>query len=51
MAFLTELFSRPRPQDAQRCRSALAVPGTTGRDCIVVKPADFPRIARARSVR
>jgi len=50
MGFFTELFSRPRPQDTARIRAAQALieaVGRTGRVATGIKPADFPRPARA----
>lgn len=54
MSFLTEFFSRPRPDEDQRYRSALALleaMTTTDRADIGIKPADFPRIARRMAMR
>ena len=54
MAFFTELFSRPRPNENQRYRAALAVlhsMNNADRADIAIKPADFPRIAREMSMR
>jgi hypothetical protein len=54
MAFFTELFSRPRPQEAPRYRAALAVLNAMSdadRADIGIKPADFPRIAREMAIR
>lgn len=54
MAFLTELFSRPKPNETQRYRAALAIlnaMNNADRADIGVKPADFPRIAREMSMR
>ncbi|MDP3895362.1 MAG: hypothetical protein Q8Q62_01660 [Mesorhizobium sp.] len=54
MAFLTELFSRPRPKEVLRYRAALAIlnaMNNADRADIGVKPADFPRIAREMSMR
>ena len=53
MAFLTEFFVRPRPQESLRYRAAFAVLQANGdrHADTVVKPADFPRIARERSRR
>jgi uncharacterized protein YjiS (DUF1127 family) len=54
MPFFTEFFSRPRPQDTQRFRAALAVlnaMSNADRADIGVKPADFPRIAREMATR
>lgn len=54
MGFLTEMFSRPRPKEQARYRSALAVlhaMSNADRADIGVKPADFPRIAREMAMR
>jgi uncharacterized protein YjiS (DUF1127 family) len=54
MGFFTEMFARPRPQEHQRYRSALALlhaMSNADRADIGIKPADFPRIAREMSVR
>ncbi|HEY4191592.1 MAG TPA: hypothetical protein VGM46_03005 [Mesorhizobium sp.] len=54
MGFLTELFSRPRPQDQARYRSALALlhsMSNSDRADIGIKPADFPRLAREMAMR
>ncbi len=54
MAFLTELFSRPRPQDEARYRAALVLLNAMSnaeRTDTSVKPADFPRIAREMAMR
>jgi hypothetical protein len=54
MGFLTEMFSRPRPNEQARYRSALAVlhaMSNSDRCDIGVKPVDFPRIARAMAMR
>jgi uncharacterized protein YjiS (DUF1127 family) len=54
MGFLTEMFSRPRPKEQARYRSALAVlhaMSNADRSDIGVKPADFPRIARDMAMR
>lgn len=54
MGFLTELFSRPRPQEQARYRTALALlhaMGNADRADIGIKPADFPRIAREMTLR
>lgn len=54
MGFLTELFSRPRPQELARYRAARALHHTvmsSERAGIDVKPADFPRIARQPTLR
>lgn len=49
MPFLTELFSRPRPDDIERFRNALVFLESlspSDRADIGIKPADFPRVAR-----
>ena len=54
MGFFTEMFARPRPQEHQRYRAALALlhsMSNTDRTDIGIKPADFPRIAREMSIR
>ncbi|MDX8511324.1 hypothetical protein [Mesorhizobium captivum] len=54
MGFFTEMFARPRPQEQQRYRSALALlnaMSSADRADIGIKPADFPRIAREMSIR
>lgn len=54
MSFLTEFFSRPRPCEDQRYRSALALleaMNNTDRADIGIKPADFPRVARQMAMR
>lgn len=54
MGFLTELFSRPRPQEEVRYRAALALlyaMNSAERSEPGVRPADFPRIARRRAPR
>jgi uncharacterized protein YjiS (DUF1127 family) len=54
MGFFTEMFARPRPQEHQRYRSALALlnaMSNADRADIGIKPADFPRIAREMSMR
>ncbi|TIM66773.1 MAG: hypothetical protein E5Y52_13470 [Mesorhizobium sp.] len=51
MGFFTEMFARPRPQEQQRYRSALALLNAMSRADIGIKPADFPRIAREMSIR
>ncbi len=54
MGFFTEMFARPRPQEHQRYRSALALlhsMSNADRADMGIKPADFPRIAREMSVR
>ena len=54
MAFFTEMFVRPRPQEAIRFRNALAVLESLSpadRADIGIKPADFPRVAHEMSQR
>jgi hypothetical protein len=54
MGFLTELFSRPRPQEEVRYRTALALlyaMSSADRCEPGVRPADFPHIARRRAPR
>jgi uncharacterized protein YjiS (DUF1127 family) len=54
MAFYTELFSRPRPNDGALYRAALALlnaMNNADRADIGIKPADFPRIAREMAMR
>ena len=54
MEFLTELFSRPRPQEQARYRASLALHHAmtpAERSGTAVKPADFPRIARETAMR
>jgi hypothetical protein len=54
MGFLTELFSRPRPQEEARYRAALALlyaMNSADRCEAGVKPPDFPHIARRRAPR
>lgn len=54
MGFFTEMFARPRPQEQQRYRAALALlnaMSNADRADIGIKPADFPRIAREMSMR
>jgi hypothetical protein len=54
MGFFTEMFSRPRPQEQARYRAALALihaMNNADRREIGIKPADFPRIARAMALR
>lgn len=49
MAFFTELFTRPRSEEFERFRHALALlesMNPSDRSDIGIKPADFPRIAR-----
>jgi hypothetical protein len=49
MGFFTEMFARPRPQEQQRYRTALALlnaMNNADRADIGIKPADFPRDAR-----
>ncbi|TIT58896.1 MAG: hypothetical protein E5W63_17735 [Mesorhizobium sp.] len=47
MGFFTEMFARPRPQEHQRYRAALALLHSMSS----TEPADFPRIAREMSIR
>jgi len=54
MAFFTEMFARPRPNEQIRYRAALATlnaMSSRDRADIGIKPADFPRIAREMSLR
>jgi hypothetical protein len=54
MGFLTEMFSRPRPQEQVRYSATLALLTAMShaeRSETVVKPADFPRVARAATLR
>lgn len=54
MGFLTELFSRPRPQEQARYRSSLALihaMTNVERTDLAIKPADFPRLAREIAMR
>lgn len=54
MGFVTELFSRPRPQEQTRYRAALALlhaMSNADRTDIGIKPADFPRVAREMALR
>jgi len=54
MGFFTELFCRPRPQTERRYREAMALLETMSaadRADIGIKPADFPRLARAMAAR
>ncbi|MEQ1939862.1 hypothetical protein ABMA46_16570 [Mesorhizobium sp. CN5-321] len=54
MGFLTEMFSRPRPKEQARYRAALAVVhamNNADRTEFVLKPVDFPRIARELAMR
>jgi uncharacterized protein YjiS (DUF1127 family) len=54
MGFFTEMVARPRPQEHQRYRAALAMlhsMSNADRADIGIKPADFPRIAREMSGR
>ncbi|MCA0341389.1 MAG: hypothetical protein LCH99_16880 [Proteobacteria bacterium] len=53
MAFFTALLARPRPAEQQRYRAAFTVlEGMSKADLadIGIKPADFPRIARAMAM-
>lgn len=54
MGFFTEMFSRPRPDEVERYRSALMFlesMSPSDRADIGVRPADFPRIAREMAER
>lgn len=54
MGFLTELFTRPRPNETQRYRAALTLleaMSNKDRADIGIKPADFPRIAREMALK
>jgi len=54
VAFLTEMFSRPRPNEQAGYRAALALlhaMNKADRADIGIKPADFPRIAREMAMR
>lgn len=54
MAFFTELFVRPRPEEAERLRRALVLleaMSPSDRADIGIKPADFPRVAREMAQR
>lgn len=54
MGFFTEIFSRPRPQEQIRYRTALTLlnaMSNSDRADIGIKPADFPRIAREMALR
>jgi hypothetical protein len=54
MGFFTEMFSRPRPQEPVRTGVVLVLQYAMShgeRREITVKPADFPRIARAQALR
>lgn len=54
MRFLTEMFSRPRPGEEIRYRTALAMlesMSNSDRADIGIRPADFPRIARQMATR
>ena len=54
MGFFTELFARPRPDETQHFRIALATleaMSPADRADIGIKPADFPRIAREMASR
>lgn len=54
MGLFTDLFSRPRPREEARYRTALALlnaMNSSERADIGIKPKDFPRIAREMAVR
>jgi len=54
MGFFTEMFSRPRPDEIERYRNALAFLESMShadRTDIGIRPADFPRIAREMAER
>lgn len=54
VGFLTEMFSRPRPKEQARYRAALAVVhamNNADRTEFVIKPVDYPRIAREMAMR
>lgn len=54
MGFFTELFVRPRAEEAEHTRRALALlESMSAADCadIGIKPADFPRVAREMAQR
>ncbi len=54
MGFFTEMFARPRPEEVERFRNALAFLDSmspSDRSDIGIRPADFPRIARERAER
>jgi hypothetical protein len=54
MAFRTELFSRPRPNEQAHYRAALALLHAmckADRKDLGVRPADFPRLAREPATR
>lgn len=54
MAFFTEMFARPRPEEVERYRNALVfleLMSPSDRADIGIRPADFPRIAREMTER
>ncbi len=54
MAFFTEMFARPRPEEVERYRNALVFlesMSPSDRADIGIRPADFPRIAREMTER
>mgnify|MGYP000855843088 CR=1 FL=1 len=54
MGFFTEMFSRPRPRELDRFRTALNTlesMSEADRIDIGIKPADFPRVAREMAAR
>lgn len=54
MGFFTEMFARPRPEEAERFRNALVFlesMSPSDRSDIGIRPADFPRIAREMAER
>lgn len=54
MGFFTEMFARPRPDEVERFRNALAFlesMSPADRSDIGIRPADFPRIAREMAER
>jgi hypothetical protein len=54
MGFFTEFFTRPRPQEPERCRAVftmLEASRPAERIDLAAVPADFPRIARRRVMR
>lgn len=49
MGFFTEMLARPRPDEVERFRNALAFLESLSpadRSDIGIRPADFPRVAR-----
>lgn len=55
MAFFTDLFSRPRPQDSSQFRVARIVLNVTSRldrtAGMSTRPVDFPRLSRQMALR